>query len=146
MKESRKNDGVTISGLVRKYLPEIEKRMIEGESRDRVLNWLREETGRDIERTAFLAAFYRGRKWAKTRAAQAPVVSVPQDQLVTVAPSPKPQPSQPVRAKQDKKPEPAEPAKPSNPLSDWQARKAAMESADPIEIIKKLQEEGKIQS
>jgi len=63
VEESRKYDGVTISGLVRKHLPEIEQRMIEGESRDRVLAWLREKTGREIERTAFLSAFYRARKW-----------------------------------------------------------------------------------
>lgn len=146
MKESRKNDGVTISGLVRKYLPEIEKRMIEGESRDRVLNWLREETGRDIERTAFLAAFYRGRKWAKTRALQTAVASVQQAQPVTVSPSPKPQPSQQVSAKKEQKPKSPDPEEPENPLAAWKAHKAAMESSDPIEMIKKLQAEGKIKS
>ena len=89
LEESRKYDGVTISGLVRKHLSEIEQRMVEGESRDRVLAWLRDKTGRGIERTAFLSAFYRARKWAEKNKIKAAYLAALSAQPVqSVAPEP----------------------------------------------------------
>ncbi|GCD64266.1 hypothetical protein NBRC3278_3359 [Acetobacter pasteurianus NBRC 3278] len=89
MKESRKRTGSTISGLVRKHLSEIEKRMIEGESRDQILDWLKEETGREIERTTFFTVFYRARKWAEKNKIKAAYLAALSAQPVqSVAPEP----------------------------------------------------------
>lgn len=131
VEESQKYDGVTISGLVRKHLPEIEQRMVEGESRDRVLAWLREKTGREIERTAFLSAFYRARKWAEKNKIKAaylsalsaqPVQSVAPE-LATLTP-PKKKPEKNVERAEDKPEVRRENVLPENPTGQQRLRAA----------------------
>ncbi|BCI68988.1 hypothetical protein AAJCM20276_36120 (plasmid) [Acetobacter aceti] len=131
VEESRKYDGVTISGLVRKYLSEIEQRMVEGESRDRVLAWLREETGREIERTAFLSAFYRARKWAEKNKIKAAHLAALSAQLVqSVAPelatltTPKKKPKKHVERAEDKPEARRENVLPENPTGQQRLRAA----------------------
>lgn len=64
--ESQNDKRKKVSGLVRKHLPEIEKRLVEGDTRDIILDWIRAETGMDIPKTTFIKALYRARQWAKT--------------------------------------------------------------------------------
>lgn len=63
--------------------------MIEGESRDQILDWLKEETGREIERTTFFTVFYRARKWAEKNKIKAAYLAALSAQPVqSVAPEP----------------------------------------------------------
>lgn len=84
--ESQKDKRKKVSGLVRKHLPEIEKRLVEGDTRDIILDWIRAETGMDIPKTTFIKALYRARQWAKTRTVQTAVVSA--QPVQSVAPEP----------------------------------------------------------
>lgn len=142
MPESLKGRRKKVSGIVRKYLPEIEKRLVEGETRDIILDWICVETGQEIPKTTFIKALYRARQWAKTAPSAQDYyqsVSFSQAVLPSIMTSSK-------QVRREKSSEQPKPEKHSNPFDDWLAHKADFERADPLEMIKKLQEEGKIPS
>ena len=140
MPESQKDKRKKVSGLVRKHLPEIEKRLVEGDTRDIILDWIRAETGMDIPKTTFIKALYRARQWAKIRTVQTVVVSA--QPIQPVAPAPLTQKKPKKEKKSEQQPLPEEDGR----LSKWRACKDELKKSDPIEIIKILQKEGKIKS
>ena len=105
MPESQKDKRKKVSGLVRKYLPEIEKRLVEGDTRDLILDWMCAETGIEIPKATFIKALYRARQWAKTampvEAYYPPPSSPPPVQPSTLTP-PKKEPKQHVERAEDK--------------------------------------------
>lgn len=141
MPDSRKNNTATLSGLVRKYLPELEKLRADGESREHCLAWFKKETGREIAGESFFTMVYRARKWAaKNRIKEAQLAMQPVQQVQPISADTSPQ----KKPKKEKKPEPQASEEELDPLASWKAYEATLENSDPIETIIKLRAEGKI--
>lgn len=143
MSKSQNKTGCTLSGLVRTSLKEIESQQYGGLSREHVWEWFCAKHGVTVTKATFVNLLYRARKRAKKeQIKKAQLAGLSVQQAIPLAPSPqRRQPSQQVSAKKEKKSTPEEK---NAILSEWRARKAKLEKSDPIEIIKKLQKEGKI--
>lgn len=140
MSESQKGRRKKVAGVVRKHLREIEKRLVEGETRDIILDWMCVETGQEIPKTTFIKALYRARQWAqKEQMKVARIAAVPVSSPVVATPQ-----STQKRPKKEKKPELQVTEAEPDYLALLKAYEATEKKSDPIETIKRLRAEGKI--